>query len=345
MRAWLGRRGEYLALTVGLSMAGGSAHADWTQITFGPRYTQSSLEWTIPDAYSNPCEVAGNWAISELRWEPSLVGAQLQALGFSKDKSLLIDIRGAMSWIVAGWASDRDWEAPNYGLEVSRTLSRVRGWEGESLVAFGYRWSSRAVAISPLIGWQFRQIALREYGLFSVFQASYEDLEWFVDPCTDVLSVVKGNFSALVASGWQVSPKRLISTYGGVLSGVTAGLSLWAWPEWEWPSSQSPMSWKLEGWVGLAEWKAAADWCMRPEFAHPVSFHHHAHLLTAATAQQVRLRLTPHWNLDVEIAADWAWGPEGEEHLYKSDGRVLRLAVSDTLWKRLMISLQAGYIF
>jgi hypothetical protein len=318
----------------------------WVGATVLVEGSSQGVDWTIPAFPSEEAVICGVYPISELNWRFWTMGARLDVVGIPEDRSWLLWGKGNLGGIVSGRALDRDWAAPNRALEVSRARSVARGFSGNAQVRWGYLWSGPAVAVSPYLGWVGGGFLVRDWGLIQEFALQPDGLQRWLseDGC---YCVVEGSFEAAVANYEVRSCDECAAQYGAFLNGMVLGAAFWAYPEWLWSESESPMSFRLDGWVGLSTWTALADWPFREEFAHPCSFYHRVPMWNAGVEQMIRFDWPMGWNLTLAIHGDGAWSARGggEEVIYYQDGTLLRSRVEHVKWLQGSILLGVGKMF
>jgi hypothetical protein len=327
-----------------LALMGAAAHADWTNGSLGFVGSDEALGWTIPGPETwGP--VAGRCVISELKWDYAAVGLRARLDWLSDRERWFLRMLAQGGWIVDGTACDRDWAGPNRSLEVSHTYSDVSGWSGQARALVGYTWSWDRFAIAPVVGVEAHRAYLKEYGLLTLFQADFTEIQPECCEETGIVLNLNGQMQVCPVAWWANERSQLISTYGADWYGPLMGLALWAYPAWRWDITESPMSWELTAWIGLEQWHADADWCLRPEFAHPLSFTHYSLGTVFGFEDTLRFQLTDSWSLILESGGQFAAFPDGCEDLYYADGDHYKLWVDDTHWKQWWGSIGASYTF
>ena len=276
-------------------------------------YRQDRLDWSI----------AGNVdVLSELEWE-ALDILQLQLTAAITGDSLFPGGRLAgrgllgVGSIVAGDNRDSDYAGNGRTLEFSR--SNNDAGDGQVLdFSLG-----AGLEFSPNPGLQLRPL----------FGYSYHEQQLVLQDGVQTLSVPQ-----LVAHS-RFSPPAL-----GALPGLDSSYDA----RWDGPwlgcdlSYRLTPAWLLTGTAELhwGEMKAEADWNLRSDFAHPVSFRQVADAYGVVLGAKAQYDLGPRWQLLLAADyADWSTDP-GLDQIYFADGSVGFTRLNEVNWSS--FALQAG---
>ncbi|MHB1399804.1 MAG: hypothetical protein ACYDAI_10510 [Trichloromonadaceae bacterium] len=319
------RRWRRMAALLGLGLScllgcfSGQARAE-IQMELGLQggYRQDSLDWTI----------AGNVdVLSELEWteldifqlqltlgllsQPILPGARLAG------RALL-----GVGSIVAGDNRDSDYAGNQRSLEFSRSNSDAGDGRVYDLsLAAGLQFEpTPGLQLTPLFGWSYHEQQL-------VLQDGIQTL-------SEPQLVAHSSFSPPVLGPFP----GLDSSYDARWYGPWIGCDL---------SYQFSPRWRLSGTAELhwGEMKAEADWNLRSDFAHPVSFRQ------IADAYGLVLGVAGHYALDERWAlhlgakySDW-WTDPGLDQIYFAGGKVANTRLNEVNWHSFALLAGVQYRF
>jgi hypothetical protein len=312
------------------------AHSWVSQAYLGPYIARDSMRWRIPDTWQAGLSIPDINVLSELSWKP-LVNAGVQA-GFEYSllhPQILFRGDGQLGAILAGHVRDSDWHAPNFALEVSRSMSSSRGWTAIGQLMAGVKVPGQMVAWAPSIGVDGAVISLHQHGLDQLFQLNYDKLRLLADP-SGCLKLLEGDVIAEICPNWCEEGK--VSAYHVKWAGPLAALTLWLAPA-------NSLSCELHGWYSLGRYSAEADWCLQDMYRHPRSFLHHARIHTWQAQLSVMWQLVKSLGLVLQVGARHTWSGEGEELVYLADGHSSCGVFEDLSWKRFWATLAIGFGF
>ena len=314
----MGRRAGSLAATVGLTLiiyAGAAAAADRPDfnVTFGPGYRVDDFSWSIAGTTSgtNPN------ILSELTWRDNKI-AELRGGGevWLHDRPWGALVQLSYGQIVDGEVQDSDYAGDNRTGEFSRSFSTPTGDTWGADVGLAYR--TRVYDSS-----------VDKYALL-IFSAGYtwqeQDLR--------------------AKEGVQVVPAY----------GPFSGLNTHYDTHWEGPWIGAQMEFETGDDITLSlgikyawtDYSAEADWNLRDDLAHPVSFRHDATGGGTLVTAGLRRDLGPHWTFGALIEVrDWTTDA-GVDRSYLVDSDTGAVFVADTRlnrvdWLSRSFSFQAQY--
>lgn len=262
-------------------------------------YRKDNLNWNEAGGSVN--------ILSELKWE-NLKIAQISAdarLNFHTDWNF----RGVFTYgrITSGSNQDSDYNGNNRTLEFSRSNNKGGGKVRDVSAGFGktVHLSSPAskndLSISPLVGLSIHQQDLTMTDGFQTLPAS-------------------GSYSGLASSydtKWQ-----------GPWAGINAQLeqrrnwSLNATAEYHW-----------------ADYSARANWNLRPEFSHPVSFVHTAKGRGILFSAEATYPVSQEWRVSLSMTLQrWKTGA-GIDKTFFSDGSAGYYPLNEVNWRSAAIDL------
>lgn len=276
-------------------------------------YRQDHLDWSI----------AGNVdVLSELEWEQlDILQVQLtaQMIGepiFPGGRPAARGLLGVGS-IVAGDNQDSDYAGNGRTLEFSRSNNDAGdGQVYDFVLGAGLEISlPSGLHLTPLLGYSHheQQLVLQD----GVQTLSLPQL------------VAASSFSPPPLGGFP----GLDSSYDARWYGPWIGCDF---------SYGVTAAWRLTGTAELhwGEMEAKADWNLRSDFAHPVSFRQQADAYGLVLGARAHYELAPRW--DLVLAGDYSdwWTDPGLHRIYFADGRVGATRLNEVNWSS--FALQAG---
>ena len=207
-------------------------------------------------------------------------------------------------WILAGDVQDSDYESDDRTDEYSRSCSDGRGgYLLHALTGLGYRFDLRAAPITllPIIGIAFNRQAM---------------------VMTDGVQVV------------SVPPRstRPLAPITGLDSSYTANwLNIWIGLDAEYRIT-SRVSVGAVVSVHPALYYAEADWNLRPDFEHPVSFVHRALGLGLCADLSVGIELSRRFLLEGRLALDYWFGGPGVDETFFAAGYSVETQLNEVVW-------------
>ena len=276
-------------------------------------YRVDKLDWNIASDLSGS---ATPNILSELVWED----LEIYQLGLKSDWRIsnrrvpfLGLITGAINYgsIFAGTNHDTDYAGDNRTLLFSR--SDNAGDDGEVwdlTVAAGpeFLFYGGRIGLSPLLGYSYHEQNLTIKEGFQTF------------PPLGSFSGLDTSYDAVWKGGWLGINLRLAPT---------GSLALFGRFEWH-----------------EAEYLAEANWNLRDDLQHPVSFEHSAE---AAEAMVIRgggeLAVSRQVRLGVEVVyQDWQ-AEDGVDEVYLADGSINRVRLNEVNWESLGVILGLKVVY
>lgn len=271
----------------------------------GAGYRKDNLNWSVAGGSVN--------ILSELKWE-NLEIAQISAaarLNFDAEWS----VRGMLDYgsIYTGSNQDSDYNGNNRTLEFSRSNNKAGGEVRDASIGVGrtIRLLDNAgehyLSVTPLVG-------------LSIHQQN--------------LTMTDG-VQTLPATG---SFPGLNSSYDARWQGPWVGMDILLESGKDWSlSATAEYHW--------ADYTAHANWNLRPEFSHPVSFSHAAKgqgvLLAAGATYIVR----KDWRVGMTVEVQqWSTG-SGTDQTFFSDGTVGYYPLNSVNWESTAFNLGVVYNF
>lgn len=277
--------------------------------TLGAGYRRDGLNWNIAgnSAGTNPN------ILSDLTWE-SLDIAQVRAGGKITWKDDWV-VRGAAAYgqIVTGENQDSDYLGDNRTLEFSRSNNKGGGDVLDASLGVGrtFRLHDKSVGkfiyLTPLAGYSLHRQNLA------------------------------------MTNGYQTWPP--LGPFPGLDSSYDA--------EWQGPwigfDTLLPVDTKLSVIANVeyhwADYDAKANWNLRNDFAHPVSFKHSARARGYTATVGGTYALTPKWRLNITVEhRNWRARP-GIDTVYRANGDILETRLNVVNWESLGLMMEAAYRF
>ncbi len=276
---------------------------------FGIGYRSDDLDWNIAG------DLTGQHpnVLSELTWSDLKI---LQIKGTAKASVRRFYMRGSLGygWILDGDNQDSDYLGDNRTLEFSR--SNNDGGDGnvfDASIGIGYAVVDQKLMIAPLIGYSYHIQDLSA-------QKGFQTIE--TPPFTPPIGPFPGLDSTYEAH-WH-GPWIGVD----VSHGASEKLNLHASFEYHW-----------------ADYEAKANWNLRSDLAHPVSFRHDADgdgIVVSGGAVYDPERFWP-LSLTVEYQ-DWSTDP-GINRVFVADGTILETRLNEVNWESFAIMLGTAYKF
>ncbi len=245
----------------------------------GPRFDSLSWNTAGTDAGTDPN------ILSELEWS-GVLSYQISGSGY-----LLADRyfygRGQINyaWIQSGTVRDSDYGADNRAQEYSRSISETNGdqlWDVDAGGGYPFTFIQKRLILAPLLGFSVHRQNLR---------------------ITNGQQVISETPPPGYGTPPDVGPLRsdLNSMYSARWFSLWTGFDVryqMAAP----PSEAPPMEWSLSlAYHFWADYSAEADWNLRGDLEHPVSFRHDADAQGVSLQAQWLLRLSYRWALNLDL--------------------------------------------
>lgn len=292
-------------------------------------YRVDQLDWNIAGNYNG----TGPTVLSELSWDDlEVLQLQLDAkletrdLLWLKTNTLFV---GKMAYgsIYAGTNQDSDYAGDNRTLEWSRSNNQADdGFTFDASGAFGPKYSLRSgrVSLTPLLGYS---VHIQDLSITDGRQTvSDADNYQVYDSDAEYPPPALGPFPGLDSS------------YRAYWYGPWLGLHLQLAPMPKW-------DFEITGAYHIVEYFAEADWNLRSDLDHPVSFDHEADGTGLLFLLQSVYELNPHWSL-VASGNIQSWQTDaGVVTTYKDDGSRGGTRLNDVNWDSYAYMFGFRYLF
>jgi hypothetical protein len=254
------------------------------------------LSWNIADPSGTPD------VLSELTWSDLVVaGIDAEAV-FALDDRLQARARARAGWIVSGDNRDSDYLFDGRGGEYSRSDNDGSGglaWD--ALVALGYRLGGAGgLSATPLLGFAVSQRRLR---------------------ITDGHQSISEPPSAQPVGSFRGLDNSYIATWLGPSLGLEIDYRV---------SARIAVNAEVDYRIGW--YTASADWNLRDDFEHPVSFDHKAWTQDVRPRVGTDLRLGDRSSLSLRVEGLFAQAWPGVDRLYYAAGGLSTQRLNAVHW-------------
>jgi hypothetical protein len=254
-----------------------------------------------------------HWSIAEVGGTPNvrseLIWSKLQILQIEGEGNLNIErftIRAALGFglVLAGDVQDSDYNSDDRTDEFSRSYSDARGgYLLHALTGLGYRCEFEAAPITllPMIGIAFhRQAMVMSEGVQVISIPP-----WSLRPLGPI-----ADLDSSYTTNWLNIWVGLDVVYR-VASRVNVGAAVSVHP---------------------SLYYALADWNLRTDYAHPVSFVHRALGLGLCAELSVDIELSRRLLLEGRCGLDYWFGGPGVEETYSAAGYSVETRLNEVVW-------------
>ncbi|UCF96075.1 MAG: hypothetical protein JSV89_12915 [Spirochaetaceae bacterium] len=274
---------------------------------FSNGYQQGGLRWNIAGDLSG-----GNPNIlSELTWSELKV-YKIEGKAEMLFETFMLRALFGYGWVLAGDNQDSDYLLDNRTSEFSRSTSDARGGyllQGALGIGPRYEFGAVPITVVPLFGFAYHRQAL-------VMTDGVQTIS--TPPSTQPLGPIAG-LNSSYATSW-------ISLSLGV-----------------------DMDYQISRWVSLAAtlsvhpsaYYATADWNLRSDFTHPVSFVHRSLGLGFQGELSLGLEISRYWLVEPRVALEYWVGRGGVDETFWVAGGSSRTQLNEVIWKSVGFSLVA----
>jgi len=299
-------RHAFLFVLLGLSPGAVLAATEQSGGSLSLGYRVDSLDWNIR-AGSSPN------VLSELEWEDMDIAQLRGELLGGNGEGIYFRGQASYGWVWDGQNRDSDYAGDNRSLEFSRSSNSVDG--------------SRVLDLSAGLGMTFHTGAADQWRIIPVVGYSWHYQN---------LRMRNGNQVV-----WDSSNAALLDINGNVPLGSFDGLNSSYDAQWygPWLGTDIFLDLQAGGTVFLrleahrVHYSAQANWNLRSDFAHPVSFEHRADgwgQVLELGWQDVSSRM--HWTWGVSIVVQ-SWSTDaGVDRIFFSDGGVGVARLNEVNW-------------
>lgn len=279
-----------------------------SSFTLGTGYRRDELSWNIADIDRKPN------VLSELQYDDVESLALSANMRWSNSSNLYVRGGVNIGSTLSGDVQDSDYLGNNRTLEYSRSSADVdTGLLLGADIGVGYRFDmavsgrDRSLHLMPLVGYSY----------------SSQELDM-----TDGLQVIPayGSFDGLDSS------------YDAHWSGPWIGLDM----ELAFNKRHALLASLEYHWV---DYKADADWNLRSDFSHPVSFEHDANGDGAVASITYRYTPNAQWFWTVGYLYSRFEADNGNDATHFADGRVVNVPFNEAEWESHAVMIGLGFTF
>ena len=298
--------------TAGLLESGNERDRASVRLYAGGSFRTDEFDWNI----------AGNMdgnspnILSELTWED--LGVYELSMGFSSFIKKRVNFRGYMNYgrITSGKCQDSDYNSDDRRDEFSRSNNSADdGYTIDVSLGAGYMLPlfAETISIVPMIGLSYHRQHLT------------------------------------MSDGYQTIPPTgafpgLDSSYEAQWRGPWVGLELQADIETGWQAL--PVLFPFVGFeFHWALYDAKADWNLREEFAHPLSFEHEAQGTGMRVMVGLGAALSERWALELGYTQQQWSAEDGTDRVFFSDGTYTETRLNAVNWNSRALGLFVRYQF
>jgi hypothetical protein len=285
--------------------AGCSPEGDF-EFNLSSGYRLGGLHWNIAGDLSgeNPN------ILSELTWSKLQI-LQIEATGTLNIERLTVRADVGYGYVLAGDAQDSDYDSDDRNDEFSRSYSNAGGgYLLNALTGLGYRYEFRTapVALLPMIGIAFHRQAMK---------------------MTDGVLVISVPPSSTLPLG----------PIDGLDSSYTANwLDLWIGLDVEYQIARRVSAAAAVS-VHPSLYYAEADWNLRSDFMHPVSFIHRTSGLGFCGELSAGIELSRCFLLEGRFTAEYWFGGAGVDETYRAVGGSVETRLNEVIWSSVQFSV------
>jgi hypothetical protein len=236
-------------------------------------------------------------------------------LNQSKLKGLFVDLSGQRGVIQSGQSTDRDWKQNDRQALFSLSESDTTGdntQQGTFSLGMSFKPISQ-IRLSPMAGFSYREQNIRVQNGVQIIATHPQDLGAFTTP--------------------------LNSTYYSQWKGPHIGMELAFLPQ-----STSGQQFVFNANYHWITYQATADWNLRPDFQHPVSFKqtiNRGHGISVSS--NWIYPITQHFSANLGLFYQHFTGSNGVDQLYYANGTYQASHLNSAHWE--FTQLMAGVIY
>jgi hypothetical protein len=307
-------------LFVLLVLQGNYLQAAPGDLSLSTGYRVDSLDWNIADSDNNPN------ILSELSWDNLQIiqlGAEAEIVRPVRERvSMVLLGRAAYGWIFSGDNRDSDYGGDNRTLEWSR--SENDAGDGHTLdllggIGFRFDLKQQGWSLTPQVGYTyFEQGLTMQNGYQTVSEPTLAPPPYIPSP----LGPIAGLDSSYLA--WWFGPWL----------GLQAGYRQSDRFEWDFALR----------WYNV-EYRAEADWNLRTDLAHPVSFEHQADGDGYSLSVGADYVIDKRWQVGADLSLHDLQTDAGIVYVYESSGAVGGTRLNEVNWQSWALALSAQYRF
>ncbi len=298
-----------------------AASASTGQFSLSAGYRTDSLDWNIASGFSGTTPNI----LSELTWD------DLQIFQISAESEIVRPIREGVStvllgraaygWVLSGDNQDSDYAGDNRTLEWSRSNNdagdgNVLDLEGG--IGLRFRLKNEKWNLTPLLGYSYYE---QDLVMQDGFQTVKVDLTPTFPLPPDVGPILGLNSSYLA---WWFGP--------------------WLGVQTDYQQSEI-INWDFTLRLHKVDFRAEADWNLRTDLKHPVSFAHEAEGDGVSFNAGMHYLLDEKWQVDADISYVDLQADDGLDIVYFDSGAVGGTRLNEVNWTSWTLSVSLQYAF
>ncbi len=301
----------YMMLICFITTAPSSVSAEemTSEFNFGTGYRADKLNWNIANDLSGTSTPN---ILSELTWD-NLGIIQIGGGMRTEVDHIVFKVDADYGWIVSGNNQDSDFDGNHRTLEFSR--SNNDGGAGnvwEVSTAIGYRFGED-ISITPLAGWAIHRQNLRIRNGFQTIATAGRT------PSVGPIAGLDSHYDAQWTAPWL---------------GFDAGMALG-------DSTRIRVNFAYN----FTTYSADANWNLRTDLAHPVSFHHDATGYGIDVGADVMQKLSDDWSLDAGFQYRKYKADNGTDTTFAAAGGSSSTRLNEVNWESVSGSIDAVFNF
>lgn len=288
-------------------------------LSAGERF--EAFKWSIADSSASP-NIRSELKWSDVRSHQVRFGGRMQLSHFLYGRAYV-----DYAWIRSGRMRDSDYDGDNRTLEYSRSLSETNAdhlWDIAAGVGYPLAFRNERIFAAPMVGFSFHRQSFR---ITNGRQLISEDASE-----TPPVGPLDSRLNSLYTAEWQAL------WLGCDLRYAMAPM----------PGTTSAMAFELSlKYFFLADYSAEADWNLRGDLRHPVSFEQDAD--GSGLSIQIKWLLPIVRHLDMSFAFDYSrWATDsGTDTFYPADpaNPAQTTPLNEVVWESRSIMIGLLYRF
>ena len=281
------------------------------QLSVSISQRNDNLNWNISGSTVN--------VLSELKWDDLSITQVQAAVDLQLEKDRRLSVRAGYGLVNSGTNQDSDYNGNNRTQEFSRSYSNAGGDVFDASLGFGKRLrmhdsnQERSIYLTPFIG-----ISLNRQNL----------------TMTDGVQAI-----SLPPSTTPLGPfPGMASSYDAEWLGPWLGMEMLIETERGW-SVKADMEYHL------VNYSASANWNLRTDLAHPVSFRHNATGEGIVLSLGTSYRIKKSWKASLQLELN-EWNTRaGTDQVFLANGTVGYTRLNEVNWNSTALSLGVVHDF
>ena len=284
-----------------------------SEISFSAGYRQDSLDWNI-NGEGNPVGSSPN-ILSELTWRDLKIFQVKTEMAGSNAHRIYFRGSANYGWVIDGENQDSDYAGDNRTLEFSRSINSVNG--------------SKVMGLKGGVGYEYPFGAHSEHSFVPLVGYSYHSQQMNMTDGNQKLS----NYANLLIYDPSATGVPPLGSFPGLKSSYDATWSgLWLGADTRLDLQANGLAFlHLE--VHFPKYTARANWNLRDDFDHPVSFEHDANGRGWVIEMGWHNQLSHYqWELGVSLTLQRWVTDSGVDRAYYSDNTYSEGVLNEVNW-------------